>query len=73
MLPDSPFYEAYSSMDLTDYQYINWILPIDICADLMLGWLVCISVYYLFLAVQKIVMLVISGIAKGVSIVKFLI
>lgn len=71
LLPDSPFRDFSKNIDMTDYQYINWILPVDICCNIMLGWLVCISVYYLFLIVKRFANKIIDVIAKGVKLASY--
>lgn len=68
MLPDNPFSKYYLTIDMTDYQYINWILPLDICSAIMLGWLACIIVYYIFIIVRWFVMQFITVIAKSVPL-----
>lgn len=73
MLPDSPLHEYYSTLDMTDYQYINWMLPLDICSNIMLGWLACVALYYVYLSVKKIVNILISGVAKAAYVAKFLV
>ena len=58
MLPSSPFPAMFDSavMDSTFLETLNWFLPFDVCANMMLAWLNCILVYYAFVLVKKIVL-----------------
>lgn len=53
MLPDSPFTTYFESVDWSFYDYLNWFLPIDICSNMLLAWLVCMMVYYIWEATLK--------------------
>lgn len=57
ILPDSPFREMFDELMINfDFlPFLNWFLPFDICANMMLTWLDCILVYYLFVLVKKVV------------------
>lgn len=57
MLPTSPFPAMFDSAiaDATFLETLNWFLPFDICAGMMLTWLDCILVYYGFVLIKKIV------------------
>ena len=58
MLPTSPFPSMFDSVvvDSTFLATLNWFLPFDTCANMMLTWLNCILVYYAFVIVKKIVL-----------------
>lgn len=58
MLPTSPFPSMFDSavVDSTFLAAMNWFLPFDICANMMLTWLNCILVYYAFVMIKKIVL-----------------
>lgn len=58
MLPTSPFPSMFDSVvvDSTFLATLNWFLPFDICANMMLTWLNCILVYYAFVVIKKIVL-----------------
>ena len=58
MLPTSPFPSMFDSVvvDSTFLSTLNWFLPFDICANMMLTWLNCILVYYAFVVIKKIVL-----------------
>lgn len=71
MLPDSPFAEYYNNVHIDFYDYLNWFLPIDICASIFGIWLICIIVYYIYLIIVQIASLVIKGIAQTASIAAF--
>lgn len=71
MLPDSPFAEYYNNVNIDFYDYLNWFLPVDICASIFGIWLICIGVYYIYLIVKQIISLIIKGIAQGASAAAF--
>lgn len=58
MLPTSPFPTMFDSVmvDSDLISTLNWFLPFDVCANMMLAWLDCILVYYAFVVVKKIVL-----------------
>lgn len=58
MLPTSPFPAMFDSavVDSTFLETLNWFLPFDICAEMMLTWLDCILIYYAFVMIKKIVL-----------------
>lgn len=53
MLPDSPFTTYFEGVDWTFYDYLNWFLPIDICSNMLLAWLLCMMVYYIWESTLK--------------------
>lgn len=57
LLPTSPFQAMFDELmvDFDYLPYLNWFLPFDICANMMLAWLDCVLVYYGFVMVKKIV------------------
>lgn len=71
LLPDSPFPDMIDSI-LFEYDFLpclNWFVPFDICAELMLTWLGCILIYYLFVMVKKVVVDFILGkVVSGISV-----
>lgn len=71
MLPDSPFTAYYTEMHMDFYDYLNWFLPVDICAAIFLSWITCMVVYCIFVLIKKIAYIVISMLAKTISIAKF--
>lgn len=58
ILPDSPFQTMVDGVlyKIDFLPTLNWFIPFDTCSTLMLAWLDCILVYYLFVMVKKIVM-----------------
>ena len=58
MLPTSPFRSMFDSavVDSSFLAALNWFLPFDTCADMMLTWLDCVLVYYVFVIAKKIVL-----------------
>lgn len=57
ILPDSPFRAMFDELmiEFDFLPFLNWFLPFDICANMMLAWLDCILIYYFFVMVKKIV------------------
>lgn len=57
ILPNSPFRTMFDELmiEFDFLPFLNWFLPFDICANMMLTWLDCILVYYLFVLVKKVV------------------
>lgn len=58
LLPTSPFPTMFdSAIANADFlAYLNWFLPFDVASIMMLSWLDCVLIYYLFVLVKKIVM-----------------
>lgn len=58
ILPASPFQSMFDSavLDSSLIETLNWFLPFDVCASMMLTWLNCILVYYAFVMIKKIVL-----------------
>ena len=58
MLPTSPFPSMFDTAfaNAEFLSYLNWFLPFDICANMMLAWLDCILIYYAFVIIKKIVL-----------------
>lgn len=47
ILPDSPFSLIYNmNLDLSWFQYFNWIFPISEALLVFTSWLSCILIYY---------------------------
>lgn len=72
ILPDDPFVPILESIQVSGMEYLsfmNWFLPFDICADMMLAWLSCILVYYAFVLVKKLAYIVIKEIFSKISLV----
>lgn len=64
ILPDSPFQQAVGGIDMFfgDFiPYLNWFVPFDVCLNVMTVWLGCISAYYIYSVVKKIVFDLIIG------------
>ena len=75
LLPDSPFSTMLDSMEVdTSYlQYLNWFLPFDYIGNIMLAWLNCMLVYFIFLIIKGLVFnVIISKISSLVSIGKLI-
>lgn len=58
LLPDDPFISIVDGVvyDVDFLPTLNFFVPFDICATMLLGWLDCILVYYAFMLVKKIVL-----------------
>lgn len=70
LLPNSPFQQLFDSLmlDWDFMQYLTWFLPFDICANMMLAWLDCMLVYYVFMLTKKIVIIAIDLIVELVPL-----
>lgn len=70
LLPNSPFQYMFDSLmlDWDFMQYLTWFLPFDICANMMLAWLDCMLVYYVFMLTKKIVIIAIDLIVELVPL-----
>lgn len=70
LLPNSPFQQMFYSLmlDWDFMQYLTWFLPFDICANMMLAWLDCMLVYYVFMLTKKIVIIAIDLIVELVPL-----
>lgn len=62
LLPNSPFQQMFDSLmlDWDFMQYLTWFLPFDICANMMLVWLDCMLVYYVFMLSKKVITMTIE-------------
>lgn len=67
ILPDSPFTDFFSSMDTDFLAYLNWFLPVDICADIMLTWLTCVVGVFLFFFARSVMNGIAGAVVKGIS------
>lgn len=56
MLPTSPFPSMFDSaaVDSSFLAVLNWFLPFDTCAEMMLTWLDCVMLYYVFVIAKKL-------------------
>lgn len=70
LLPNSPIQQMFDSLmlDWDFMQYLTWFLPFDICANMMLAWLDCMLVYYVFMLTKKIVIIAIDLIVELVPL-----
>lgn len=53
MFPDSPFSEYIDGMDMSYMQYINWILPVDICINIFLAWTACMMAVFVLILLKQ--------------------
>lgn len=62
LLPNSPFQQMFDSLmlDWDFMEYLTWFLPFDICANMMLAWLDCMLVYYVFMLSKKVITMTIE-------------
>lgn len=67
LLPDSPFTEYFETADTGFLTYLDWFLPVQICSNILLAWLACVLVYYIYLMIKKIATNLITGIAKAAA------
>lgn len=71
ILPDDPFVPILESISTSGVEYLsfmNWFLPFDTCSTMMLAWLNCILVYYLFVLIKKLVYFTIKNIFSKISL-----
>lgn len=70
LLPNSPFQTMFDELMIEwDFmEYLTWFLPFDICANMMLAWLDCMLVYYVFMLTKKIILMVIQLIVQLVPL-----
>lgn len=71
LLPDDPFkpmIDGMSGSSMPSLTLLNWFLPFDTCANVMLAWLACMVGYYVFNLVKKLAFLAIKNIAQLTSI-----
>lgn len=72
ILPDSPFRGFFLDMDTGFLEYLNWFLPLDICADMLLAWADCILIYFLFCMIKKYVFDKVISIVKDAVVAAFM-
>ncbi len=72
ILPDDPFVPILESIEVSGMEYLsfmNWFLPFDICADMMLAWLSCILAYYAFVLVKKLAYMAMKEVFSKISLI----
>lgn len=72
ILPDSPFGVYFEDAEFTYYEYLNWFLPFDICAEIFKTWLACVAIYFLWIIVLKKIVLVVVNKILPVIVAFFL-
>lgn len=55
MLPDSPFSEYLEGTGSDFFQYLNWVLPIDNCINMTIGWVDCMLIAIVIILLKKII------------------
>lgn len=53
MLPDSPFEQYMEETGFDFFQYLNWVLPIDNCINITLGWVDCMLVVFVIVLIKE--------------------
>ncbi len=67
ILPDSPFSDFFTEMDTGFLTYMNFFLPVDICANIMLTWLACVLAVFLFFFARAVLNGIAGSVMKGIS------
>ncbi len=59
LLPQSPLKSVTNLInDIPYLSWLNWFFPVSECLTLMVGWLLCIAVYYGLSAILRWIKLV---------------
>lgn len=67
ILPDSPFSDFFTDLDTGYLTYLNFFLPVDICANIMLTWLACVLGVFLFFFSRSVLNGIAGSVMKGIS------
>lgn len=67
ILPDSPFSDFFTDLDTGYLTYLNFFLPVDVCANIMLTWLACVLGVFLFFFARAVLNGIAGSIMKGIS------
>lgn len=67
LLPDSPFTDYFDTADTGFLTYLDWFLPVQLCSNILLSWLGCVLIYYIYLMIKKITTGIITNIAKAAA------
>lgn len=57
LLPDSPFTSVIDGLTVDGFtlEYLNWFLPLDIAAVMVLAWVQCMGLYLVFVILKEII------------------
>lgn len=57
LLPDSPFTSVIDNLTMDGFtlEYLNWFLPLDIAAVMVLAWVQCMGLYLVFVILKEII------------------
>lgn len=57
LLPDSPFTSIIDNLTMDGFtlEYLNWFLPLDIAAVMVLAWVQCMGLYLVFVILKEII------------------
>lgn len=55
MMPDDPFGQYLEETGFEYFQYLNWILPLDNCIDITVGWGACMLAVLLIMILKKVI------------------
>lgn len=48
VLPDSPFSAYLEEIDMTFFQFLNWVFPLDACVQIIYVWVLCFPFVIIF-------------------------
>lgn len=71
ILPDSPFSAYFTEMDMTFFQYLNWVFPLDACVQIIYVWVLCLPAVIIFLYLFDFLKDIIIGLIKKAIILLF--
>lgn len=72
LLPDSPFTSIIDNLTMDGFtlEYLNWFLPLDIAAVMVLAWVQCMGLYLVFVILKEIIVkLILKKITGLISVV----
>ena len=57
LLPNSPFTSVIDGLsdNVFPLEYLNWFLPLDIAAVMLLAWVQCMGLYLIFVMVKEVI------------------
>lgn len=72
VLPDSPFSAYLEEVDMTFFQFMNWVFPLDACVQIIYVWVLCLPAVIIFLYLLEFLKEIILGLVKKVIAVLLL-
>lgn len=53
MLPDDPFSQYLAELDTDFFAYLNWIIPLDNCVNITIGWVDCMLIALVIILIKE--------------------